>query len=126
MIIIQVFYNSDIQKKPIKAWLPDGYIEDECLKQAINLSNLPFICKHVALMPDTHSGYGMPIGGVIATDGVVIPNAVGVDIGCGMAYAETYHGKHLRCRERFGPLHGQRHNRSRLRESRPQVHRHRD
>ena len=40
-------------------------------------------------MPDTHAGMGMPIGGVIAADGVVIPNAVGVDIGCGMAYTET-------------------------------------
>ena len=40
-------------------------------------------------MPDTHAGMGMPIGGVIATKGVVIPNAVGVDIGCGMAYVGT-------------------------------------
>lgn len=40
-------------------------------------------------MPDTHAGKGMPIGGVIATDGVIIPNAVGVDIGCGMAYMQT-------------------------------------
>lgn len=41
---------------------------------------LPFIFKQVCLMPDTHQGYGMPIGGVIATKNVVIPNAVGVDI----------------------------------------------
>ena len=40
-------------------------------------------------MPDSHQGYGMPIGGVIATDGVVIPNAVGVDIGCGMCAVKT-------------------------------------
>ena len=40
-------------------------------------------------MPDTHSGYGMPIGGVIAAEKVIIPNAVGVDIGCGMSFVQT-------------------------------------
>jgi tRNA-splicing ligase RtcB len=40
-------------------------------------------------MPDTHEGYGMPIGGVLATQGVIIPNAVGVDIGCGMCAVKT-------------------------------------
>lgn len=77
-------------KKPIKIWLPDkNSIEESCLEQAYNLSNLPFIHKWVALMPDTHTGKGMPIGGVIAAKGVVVPNAVGVDIGCGMIYAGT-------------------------------------
>ncbi len=77
-------------KNPIKIWLPDeNSIEGSCLEQAYNLSNLPFIHKWVALMPDTHAGKGMPIGGVIATDGVIIPNAVGVDIGCGMAFVST-------------------------------------
>lgn len=75
---------------PIKVWLrQEDLLEESCLQQAINLSNLPFVHKLVALMPDTHTGKGMPIGGVIATDNVVIPNAVGVDIGCGMAYMET-------------------------------------
>jgi tRNA-splicing ligase RtcB len=68
------------EKKPIKMWLED--IEDGAMDQAKNLANLPFIHKHVALMPDAHQGFGMPIGGVIATNRVVIPNAVGVDIGC--------------------------------------------
>jgi len=63
--------------------------EEGALDQAINISRLPFIVGHVALMPDTHQGYGMPIGGVIACDGVIIPNAVGVDIGCGMCAVET-------------------------------------
>ncbi|NTU68963.1 MAG: RtcB family protein, partial [Chlorobiaceae bacterium] len=54
-----------------------------------NLANLPFLRNHVALMPDCHQGYGMPIGGVIATDNVIIPNAVGVDIGCGMIAIRT-------------------------------------
>lgn len=72
---------------PVKMWLDQ--IEDSALDQAVNLSNLPFAFKHIALMPDAHSGYGMPIGGVLATHGVVIPNAVGVDIGCGMCAVKT-------------------------------------
>lgn len=75
------------EKKPIKMWLDE--IEDGALSQAKNLANLPFIHEHVALMPDCHQGYGMPIGGVIATKDVIIPNAVGVDIGCGMCAVET-------------------------------------
>ncbi|HQL67122.1 MAG TPA: RtcB family protein [Caldisericia bacterium] len=74
-------------KFPVKSWCPD--VEDGALAQAENLANLPFLFKHVALMPDCHQGYGMPIGGVIATKGVVIPNAVGVDIGCGMSAVRT-------------------------------------
>ena len=72
---------------PIKSWCSD--IEEGALQQARNLANLPFIRKHVALMPDAHQGYGMPIGGVIATSDVIIPNAVGVDIGCGMIACRT-------------------------------------
>jgi tRNA-splicing ligase RtcB len=75
---------------PIKVWLKNrAQAEAECLEQAARLANMPFIHQWVALMPDTHVGKGMPIGGVIATKGVVIPNAVGVDIGCGMAYVGT-------------------------------------
>ena len=74
-------------KIPIKTWAND--IEDGALEQALNLSNLPFAFKHIALMPDCHQGYGMPIGGVMATRGVVVPNAVGVDIGCGMCSVAT-------------------------------------
>jgi len=76
------------ERIPIKMWLDD--IEGKALQQAINLANLPFAFKHIALMPDAHMGYGMPIGGVLATDkNVIIPNAVGVDIGCGMMAAKT-------------------------------------
>ncbi|MCL6610579.1 MAG: RtcB family protein [Peptococcaceae bacterium] len=66
----------------IYCWAED--LEEEAMAQARNLANLPFACGHVALMPDAHSGYGMPIGGVMATRDVIVPNAVGVDIGCGM------------------------------------------
>lgn len=75
------------EKVPIKLWLDE--IEDGALRQAKNLANLPFIFKHLAIMPDAHEGYGMPIGGVLATNSVVIPNAVGVDIGCGMCAVKT-------------------------------------
>lgn len=81
---------SDKTKKPIKIWLQsESDIDDGCLEQAYNLSQLPFIYKWVSLMPDTHKGKGMPIGGVIATEDVIIPNAVGVDIGCGMCFTGT-------------------------------------
>ena len=75
------------EKLPIKVWT--DYIEDGALEQAKALANLPFVYKWVAIMPDTHQGYGMPIGGVVATHNVVIPNAVGVDIGCGMKARKT-------------------------------------
>ena len=75
------------ERLPIKMWLDN--IEEGALEQAKNLANLPFAYKHIALMPDCHWGYGMPIGGVLATENVVIPNAVGVDIGCGMCAVKT-------------------------------------
>lgn len=75
------------EKKPIKLWLDS--IETSTFEQARNLANLPFVFKHVAVMPDAHLGYGMPIGGVMACEDMVIPNAVGVDIGCGMCAMKT-------------------------------------
>lgn len=75
------------EKIPIKLWI--SQIEPGALEQAKHLANLPFAFHHIAIMPDAHVGYGMPIGGVLATEGVIIPNAVGVDIGCGMCAART-------------------------------------
>lgn len=75
------------ERKPIKLWLDD--IEEGALAQAKNIANLPFVFKHIAIMPDSHQGYGMPIGAVMATNNVVVPNAVGVDIGCGMCAVKT-------------------------------------
>src|SRR3990167_4311452 len=69
-------------KNPIKMWLED--IEPEAMQQIENVANLPFIFKHIAVMPDAHWGKGAPIGTVIATNGAIVPSAVGVDIGCGM------------------------------------------
>jgi tRNA-splicing ligase RtcB len=75
------------EKLPIKLWVND--LEENTLEQAKNLANLPFTFKHIALMGDCHLGYGMPIGAILATEGVVIPNSVGVDIGCGMSVVKT-------------------------------------
>lgn len=87
---MKTLYHKNINRFPIKIWLEDiQALEDKCLEQAQNLSTLPFLHKWVALMPDAHTGMGMPIGGVIATKNVLIPHAVGADIGCGMIYAQT-------------------------------------
>ncbi|MBM2815640.1 MAG: hypothetical protein HW421_2402 [Ignavibacteria bacterium] len=75
------------EKLPIKLWLDE--IEEGAMHQARNLANLPFAFKHIAIMPDAHEGFGMPIGGVLATNEMIIPNAVGVDIGCGMCAVKT-------------------------------------
>jgi len=72
---------------PVKMWLNE--IEDGAMAQIKNLANLPFAFKRIAVMSDCHSGYGMPIGGVLATRQVIIPNAIGVDIGCGMCAVKT-------------------------------------
>ncbi len=72
---------------PVKSWCKD--IEDGAMAQAADLARHSVVFKHVALMPDCHQGYGMPIGGVITCTNAVIPNAVGVDIGCGMGAVRT-------------------------------------
>jgi tRNA-splicing ligase RtcB (3'-phosphate/5'-hydroxy nucleic acid ligase) len=59
------------------------HIDEGSLKQMDAALSLP-VSTAGALMPDAHIGYGLPIGGVLATDGVVIPYAVGVDIACRM------------------------------------------
>lgn len=85
-----VLYDRETMKIPVKVWLEnEKELEATCREQALHLANLPFLQGPVCLMPDTHAGMGMPIGGVIASEDVIIPNAVGVDIGCGMAYTET-------------------------------------
>ena len=76
-----------INNRPVKIWTND--VEESAMRQIENLTTLPFLHHHVAIMPDVHTGMGMPIGGVLACDGAVIPNAVGVDIGCGMCAVKT-------------------------------------
>lgn len=74
---------------PIKAWTQGVPIEDSALKQLRNVASLPFIHKHVAVMPDVHWGMGATVGSVIPTYKAIIPAAVGVDIGCGMMAVRT-------------------------------------
>lgn len=59
------------------------FIEEGAMHQIYQAAKLP-VAIAAALMPDAHSGYGLPIGGVLATDNAVIPYGVGVDIGCRM------------------------------------------
>jgi tRNA-splicing ligase RtcB len=75
------------EKIPLLLWT--DALEEEAMVQARHLANLECAFHHVAIMADAHVGYGMPIGGVLATVDAVIPNAVGVDIGCGMQAVRT-------------------------------------
>lgn len=74
----------DSTPKPIKIWSPLHEVESQALDQLKNTATLPFIYKHVAVMPDVHYGIGATVGSVVATKGAIVPACVGVDIGCGM------------------------------------------
>ena len=76
-----------INDRPVKIWTDN--VEESAMRQIENLTTLPFLFHHLAIMPDVHAGMGMPIGGVLACKDAVIPNAVGVDIGCGMCAVKT-------------------------------------
>jgi tRNA-splicing ligase RtcB len=73
----------------IKAWVDGVPLEDQAKRQLWNISGLPFVFRHIAAMPDVHWGMGATVGSVIATQGAIIPAAVGVDIGCGMMAVRT-------------------------------------
>ena len=74
---------------PIKTWTRGVPIEDAAMRQLKNVASLPFIHRHMAVMPDVHWGMGATVGSVIPTIGAIIPAAVGVDIGCGMMAVKT-------------------------------------
>ena len=76
-----------INNCPVRIWTDN--VEESAMRQIENLTTLPFLFHHLAIMPDVHAGMGMPIGGVLACKDAVIPNAVGVDIGCGMCAVKT-------------------------------------
>lgn len=76
-------------KHPIKMWDTYVNIEPEAREQVENLAEMPFIHKHVAVMPDAHWGLGSTVGSVFCTTHAIIPAAVGVDIGCGMMAVRT-------------------------------------
>ncbi|MCZ6859424.1 MAG: RtcB family protein [Alphaproteobacteria bacterium] len=79
----------DTGAAPIKAWTRGVPVEEAALQQLYNVASLPFVYRHVAAMPDVHWGLGATVGSVIPTKGAIIPAAVGVDIGCGMAAMRT-------------------------------------
>ncbi len=76
-----------INNRPVKIWTDN--VEASAMEQIANLASLPFLYHHLAVMPDVHTGKGVPIGSVLACVDAVIPNAVGVDIGCGMCAVKT-------------------------------------
>lgn len=74
---------------PVKAWTKGVLFEEEARKQVQLMASMPFIHKHIAIMPDVHAGKGSTVGSVIPTKGAVIPATCGVDIGCGMCAVRT-------------------------------------
>ena len=74
---------------PIKGWARGVPLEDQAHEQLRNIASIPFVGPWVAVMPDVHLGKGATVGSVIPTRGAIIPAAVGVDIGCGMAAVRT-------------------------------------
>ena len=74
-------------KVPVFNWCPE--IEESAMTQIDNLAQLPFVYNRVSIMSDCHAGFGCPIGTVLATKDVVVPNLTGVDIGCGMCAVKT-------------------------------------
>ncbi len=74
--------------KPVLSWANHDLGSQE-MAMAKNVASLPFIYKHVSLMPDVHLGKGALVGSVVATKEAIIPAAIGVDIGCGMCAIRT-------------------------------------
>ncbi len=77
------------EKVNIQTWAPIATVESGALDQSRNVTKLPWVFHHVALMPDVHAGRGCTIGSVIATKEAISPSTVGVDIGCGMGAIQT-------------------------------------
>lgn len=75
--------------KPVKMWTKGVPVDPGAREQLAKTARMPFIHKHVAVMPDVHVGLGATVGSVIPTKGAIIPAAVGVDIGCGMMAVKT-------------------------------------
>jgi tRNA-splicing ligase RtcB len=73
----------------VKMWTQGVPVDEQAKKQLENIARMPFVHSHLAVMPDVHVGKGATVGSVIATQGAIIPAAVGVDIGCGMMAVQT-------------------------------------
>ncbi|QEP41723.1 RtcB family protein [Ectothiorhodospiraceae bacterium BW-2] len=77
------------QGVPIHAWIDGVDLDPKAEQQLLNSAQVPVIHPHIAVMPDCHWGMGATVGSVIPTRKAIIPAAVGVDIGCGMAAVKT-------------------------------------
>jgi len=84
---MNVIFDKEKQKVPIFSWCDN--LEPGALEQALMAANHPAVYHHVALMPDCHQGFGVPVGCVWALDDAISPWAVGSDIGCGMVALNT-------------------------------------
>src|SRR6185436_14587363 len=73
----------------VKMWTRGVPVDEQAKTQLANIARMPFVHSHLAVMPDVHVGKGATVGSVIATQGAIIPAAVGVDIGCGMMAVQT-------------------------------------
>uniref|UniRef100_UPI00036F147D RNA-splicing ligase RtcB n=1 Tax=Xanthomonas phaseoli TaxID=1985254 RepID=UPI00036F147D len=83
------FLHAEGSSTPIKGWVRGVPLEEQAHAQLRNIAAVPFVGPWVAVMPDVHLGKGATVGSVIPTRGAIIPAAVGVDIGCGMAAVRT-------------------------------------
>ena len=83
------FLHAEGSATPIKGWVRGVPLEAQAHRQLQNIATLPFVGPWVAVMPDVHLGIGATVGSVVPTRGEIIPAAVGVDIGCGMAAVRT-------------------------------------
>jgi tRNA-splicing ligase RtcB len=83
------FLHAEGAATPIKGWVHGVPLEPQAHQQLRNIASLPFVGPWVAVMPDVHLGIGATVGSVVPTRGAIIPAAVGVDIGCGMAAVRT-------------------------------------
>lgn len=77
----------DNWRVPVKCWASN--LEEGAMEQGVNMANMPCVFHHVAMMPDAHQGMGVCIGGVLALKDAICPNAIGVDIACGMCALQT-------------------------------------
>ena len=82
-------FKDENMKIPCYVYSEQGSIEEGAIEQIKNASSLPFAFHHTVLCPDGHQGYGAPIGGIMASKGYLVPNFVGLDIGCGMCAVKT-------------------------------------
>lgn len=85
--MLKLHYETSVRNT--RFWTDDMPVESDAINQIRNIAALPIVSGHVAVMPDVHLGKGATVGSVIPTRGAVIPAAVGVDIGCGMAAVRT-------------------------------------